>query len=289
MSTLAIENLHVSIGETPVLRGVSLSLQQGEVHGLVGESGAGKSMIGRAVLDLLPAGARVTQGTVRYAGNELLRLPARARRALLGREIAVIPQDPMSALNPVRRIGAQMNDLMRLRLDMDRLSARRRTLALLADVLIREPERVARSYPHQLSGGMRQRVLIAMAFAGRPHLIISDEATTALDVTVQREILRLLHVLQHRDGAAVLFITHDLGLVAKLCTTASVLHGGRVLEQGAVARMLSAPDHPYTRALLAATPRLDRPADALRPIPPAMIAALRAETAVQDRRVSAAP
>ncbi len=264
--TLEIDRLQVTLGRRPLLRQVSLRVASGEVHGLVGESGAGKSMIGRAVLGLLPEAASVAGGAVRYRGRDLLGASGRERRALLGREIAVIPQDPAVSLNPVRRVGRQMRAVLRLRAGLSAADARARTLAALAEVLIRDPERVAASYPHQLSGGMRQRVLIATAFATEPRLIIADEPTTALDVTVQREILRLIRDLQARHGAAVLFVTHDLGVVAKLCASVTVLRSGRVLEQGATADVLAAPSHPYTRALLAASPRLDRPADAWAPL-----------------------
>jgi peptide/nickel transport system ATP-binding protein len=273
---LEVDRLRVAIGKAVILRDVSLRLAAGEAHGLVGESGAGKSMIGRAILGLLPEAARVVGGAVRYRGRDVLRDPRRLA-ALLGREIAVIPQDPSVSLNPVRRIGRQMGAVLRRRAGLSEAAARARVLTALAEVLIRDPERVAASYPHQLSGGMRQRVLIATAFATNPALIVADEPTTALDVTVQREILRLIRDLRARHGSAVLFVTHDLGVVAKLCARMTVLHAGRVLEQGAVATILDAPAHPYTRALLAASPRLDRPADGFAPVPAELTAALRAE------------
>ena len=284
-STLETSDLHVAIGRrppVPLLRGVSLRVAPGEVRGLVGESGAGKSMIGRAILGLLPRGARITRGGVAFDGRDLTTMPERTRRALLGREIALIPQDPMTSLNPVRRIGDQVAAVLRLKLGLSRREAGARALDLLADVAIRDPARVLAAYPHELSGGMRQRVLIAMAFACRPRLVIADEPTTALDVTVQRQILRLIHDLQHRDNAAVLFVTHDLGLVAKLCQTVTVLHAGRVLESGNTADVLRDAAHAYTRALLSSTPRLDRPAEALLPLPRDLVDRLHEEARIYD-------
>ena len=278
VDTLTIENLWLSIGHAaPVVRGVALRIGAGEVHGLVGESGAGKSMIGRSVLGLLPRRAEVRAGHVRYGHTDLLRLDAADRRRLLGRDISVIPQDPMMSLNPVKRIRTQMVDLFHHRIGLSRTASHTRAVALLDEVMIRDAARVAELYPHELSGGMRQRVLIALAFAGEPRLIIAEEPTTALDVTVQWGILRLLRDMQTRHGAAVLFITHDLGIVAKICRTMTVLHAGRVLEQGRAADLLANPRHPYTRALLASTPRFDRPADVLQPIPRALLDTLWAE------------
>ena len=284
---LRIDGLRVAIGQAarPILRDVSIQIATGEVHGLVGESGAGKSMIVRAILGLLPAAAQVTGGTILYRGRDLLAASAVERAGLLGREIAVVPQDPAMSLNPVKRVGRQIEAVLRHRAGLSPVEARAKTLAALADVLIRDPERVASSYPHQLSGGMRQRVLIATAFATDPALIVADEPTTALDVTVQREILRLIRDMQARHGAAVLFVTHDFGIVAKLCATMSVLHAGRVLEQGFTAGILTAPQHPYTRALLAASPRLDRPADAWEPVSPTLLATLRDEADAFDRSI----
>jgi peptide/nickel transport system ATP-binding protein len=285
-AVLAIQDLHVSIAApraTAILRGVSLAVEAGEVRGLVGESGAGKSMLGRAVLALLPDRARIDGGGILFEGRDLLAMPEAERRALLGRRIALIPQDPMTSLNPVRRVGAQIAAVLRQHLGLSRQQARQRSAELLAEVAIREPTRVLDLYPHQLSGGMRQRVLIAMAFACDPSLVIADEPTTALDVTVQRQVLQLVERLRLRHGAAVLFITHDLGVVAKICASMTVLHAGRVLEEGLTAEMLARPRHPYTRALLAATPRADRPADALRPVPPTLVADLWAEAHRLDR------
>ncbi|MCB1499849.1 MAG: ABC transporter ATP-binding protein [Bauldia sp.] len=285
-ATLTVEDLHVALGQRhpqPLLRGVSLAIRAGEVRGLVGESGAGKSMIARSIFGLLPRGARVTRGSLLFEGRDLVAMPERQRRALLGREIALIPQDPMTSLNPVKRVGEQIAGLLRIKLGLAHRVAMEQARVLLGDVAIRDPDRVLRAYPHELSGGMRQRILIAIAFACRPRLVVADEPTTALDVTVQRQILRLIHDLQHRDGAAVLFVTHDLGLVAKLCQTMTVLNAGRVVEAGDAATLLSAPAHAYTRALLSATPRLDRPAEALSPLPRDLVERLAQEARIYDQ------
>ena len=257
-------------------------MAEGEVHGLVGESGAGKTMVGKCVLGLLPDGAKIGHGYINFAGTELLKLHGYERRELLGRDITLIPQNPMTALNPVKRIEPQIVDVLQLHLEMTEANAKRRALALMHDVHIREPERVLRQYPHELSGGMRQRVLIAIAFACKPKLIIADEPTTALGVTVQRQILRLIKELQTESGTAILFISHDLGVVAKICNRVSVIHSGRILESNSATELFLAPTHPYTRALLAATPRFDRPADTLHPVPAELIEALWAEAKAHD-------
>jgi len=288
-ATLAVEGLKVAIGAANVLRGVSLALQPGEVRGLVGESGAGKSMLGRAVLGLLPANATIISGHIAFEGRDLLDMRETERRGLLGRRIALIPQDPMTSLNPVKRVGAQIGSLLRHHLGLSKRAALTRATELLTEVAIREPDRVLSLYPHEISGGMRQRVLIAMAFACDPGLVIADEPTTALDVTVQRQVLQLVERLRRRHGSAVLFVTHDLGVVAKICRSMTVLHAGRVLEEGQTADVLARPRHPYTRALLAATPRADRPAEALRPVPPALIEQLWSEAHRLDQPATAGP
>jgi len=269
-------------GNRPILRQVSLTVGVGEVHGVVGESGAGKSTIAKAILGIIPSQVKITRGSINFEGDNLLAMSANALRSVLGRDIALVPQDPSTALNPSRRIEAQLTDGLRLKRGLSAREARQRALALLEEVQIRDPERVLRSYPHQLSGGMRQRVLIAAAFGLEPKLVIADEPTTALDVTVQKQILRLIRLLQERHGTSVLFVSHDLGVVAKICDRLTVLYMGRAMEQGTAEEVLGAPRHAYTKALLAANPRYDRPDTGLEPTPPEVIAALRAEIAAFD-------
>jgi peptide/nickel transport system ATP-binding protein len=266
-----------------LLRRTSIAVAPGEVHGLVGESGAGKSMIGRAVFGILPRAVEVIEGAVRLGGEDLFALSDRARRHLVGVNAALIPQDPLTALNPSKRIEAQMTDRLIRILGLSKAAASARSLALLEEVQIREPARVFKSYPHELSGGMRQRVLIASAFAAEPKLIVADEPTTALDVTVQKQILKLIAEMQRRHGTALLFVTHNLGVVAKICQRVSVLYAGKIVEQTDVASLFRAPAHPYTRALMAATPRYDRPEESLAPVRPEVIEALTREIEADDR------
>jgi peptide/nickel transport system ATP-binding protein len=277
---LDIDGLWARLREAPhiaLLRGVSLSLQPGEVHGIVGESGAGKSTIGKAIPRILPPAIEISGGAIRFEGADLLTMPDARFNALLGRDIALIPQDPMTSLNPSRRVFDQLTDGLRLKQGMRGKALRRKAVELLRDVQIPDPDVTLARYPHELSGGMRQRVLIAAAFSLNPKLIIADEPTTALDVTVQKEVLRLIRAMQRSYRAGVIFITHDLGVVAQVCDRLTVLFGGMVVEQGATAAILASPAHAYTRALMAASPRHDRADTGMTPIPPALIATLRAE------------
>jgi len=284
MSFLSIRDLSVRLkGGPPLLRRVSLEVAAGEVRGLVGESGAGKSMIGKAVLGILPPSVAVTGGQILLDGTDLLALPPAERRRRIGALAALIPQDPLSALNPSHRIGPQITDRLVDILGWTRADAIARARALLDEVQIPDPGRVLRAYPHELSGGMRQRILIASAFAAAPKLIIADEPTTALDVTVQKQILRLIAGMQARHGTALLFVTHDLGVVSKVCQRLSVLYAGMVVEDTTVAAFFAAPRHPYSAALLAATPKYTDPSAGLNPVPDAVIAAIRAEVAAFDR------
>ncbi|WP_296105203.1 ABC transporter ATP-binding protein [uncultured Agrobacterium sp.] len=269
----------------PVLRDVSLTLKKGEVCGLVGESGAGKSTIAKAVLGILPSTVTVTGGSIRFEGRDLLAMPRRELTNIMGRDITLIPQDPQTALNPARRIEAQLTDGLRMRLGMGKTDAHQRALQLLDEVQIRDPKRVLEAYPHELSGGMRQRILIASAFALNPKLVVADEPTTALDVTVQKEILRLIRRMQEAHGTAVIFVTHDLGVVAKICDSVTLLYAGKVIEDGSTRDLLTAPKHAYTRALIAAGPRYDRPNAGLEPVPEAVFRQLRAEIGIAERSI----
>lgn len=282
---LCIRNLSAVVrGQgTRLLRSVSLDLMPGEVRGLVGESGAGKSMIGKAVLGILPRSVEVVEGEIWLDGVDLLRLPPARRRTLIGATAALIPQDPLTALNPSRRIGPQITDRLVQILNWQRDHAEARARDLLAEVAIPDAERVMRSYPHELSGGMRQRILIASAFAAEPKLIIADEPTTALDVTVQKQILGLIAGMQARHGTALLFVTHDLGVVSKVCQSLSVLYAGKVVEDATVRDFFQAPQHPYSTALLGATPRYTAPETSLTPVSDSVLATVEAEIRAADK------
>ena len=282
---LSVRRLSVALkGGGTILRNVSLDVAAGQVHGLVGESGAGKSMIGKAVLGTLPRALEVTGGEIWLDGVDLLALPSAKRRYHVGITSALIPQDPLTALNPVKRIGPQITDRLVDILGWPRAKADARALELLAEVHIPDPGRVMKSYPHELSGGMRQRILIASAFAAEPKLIIADEPTTALDVTVQKQILRLIAEMQARHGTALLFVTHDLGVVSKVCDSLSVLYAGMVVEEARMRRFFTRPIHPYSRALLAATPTYTDPTGSLTPVPQAVIEAVEDEVRMHDLR-----
>ena len=286
MSFLVIRNLTARLKGTDqrLLRGVSLDVAAGEVRGLVGESGAGKSMIGKAILGTLPKAVEITGGEILLDGTDLLRLPPTRRRSLIGANAALIPQDPLTALNPSRRIGGQITDRLVDILGWTRARADARARELLDEVQIPEADRVLGAYPHELSGGMRQRILIASAFAAEPKLIIADEPTTALDVTVQKQILRLIGAMQARHGTALLFVTHDLGVVSKVCQSLSILYGGLVVEDTLARDFFAGPRHAYSRALLAATPKYTDPQASLVPVPEAVLAEVQAEVAAYDGR-----
>jgi oligopeptide/dipeptide ABC transporter ATP-binding protein len=253
---LDVEDLRVCFGPAEPLDGVSFTLSEGEVLGIVGESGSGKSVTALAVLGLIRLqGGRITAGRVVFEGVDLARLPEAELRARRGRHIALVTQNPMTALDPVYRVGDQVAEVARRHLGLAAAAARARAIDLMAQMRIPNPAAVYEQYPHQLSGGLRQRVVIAMALAGEPRLILADEPTTALDVTVQAQIVTLLHEMTRQRRIGLVLITHDIGLVAQICDRVAVMYAGRVVESGVVASVLTAPRHPYTRALIACVPQ----------------------------------
>ena len=247
--------LHTHNGTAPAVRDMGFALQPGDTLGLIGESGCGKSMTALALMGLAPENATVS-GSLKLDGRELIGLPDRDWRGLRGDRIAMIFQEPMTALNPVHTIGNQVMEPMRLHRGLGRAEARQKALALLERVGIPAPAQRFDSYPHQLSGGQRQRILIAMALACEPDVLIADEPTTALDVTVQKQILALIAELVAERGMALILISHDLGLIAQNVRQMLVMYGGEVVERGAAAEVFARPAHPYTRGLLAARPSL---------------------------------
>ncbi|MGH7101608.1 MAG: ABC transporter ATP-binding protein [Acetobacteraceae bacterium] len=260
---LAIEGLRTTFrqptGEVAAVDGVDLSLAHGETLGVVGESGCGKSVLSLSIMRLIPPPGRIAAGSIRFEGTDLLSLPASAMRGLRGNRIAMIFQEPMTSLNPVFTVGRQITEAMRAHdRSLGARTLRTRAIEALARVRIPTPERRFDEYPHQLSGGMRQRVMIAMALACRPDLLIADEPTTALDVTVQAEILGLLGELQRETGMAIVLITHDLGVVAEVADRVAVMYAGRIVEEAPTISLFDDPQHPYTLGLLGSIPRLDQ-------------------------------
>ena len=257
-SLLDVEHLTVTFqhpqGPVTAVDDVSFSIAKGETLGLVGESGSGKSVTATAILRLLPPGGRVTAGTVRFEGSDLLTLPESRMRAVRGAGISLIFQEPMTALNPVMRVGDQIAEALTVHEQAGTREARAKAIELLEAVRIPDPARRVQDYPHQLSGGMRQRVMIAIALACRPPLVIADEPTTALDVTIQAQVLDLLRDLRARFDLSLLLITHDFGVIAEMADRVAVMHRGRLVEQGPVREILRQPQHAYTRGLLAAIP-----------------------------------
>jgi oligopeptide/dipeptide ABC transporter ATP-binding protein len=278
VSLFEVENLRVSLptrnGFVPVVDGVSYAVEPGEVFGIAGESGSGKTMSMLALLGLLPDGA-VVEGAIRFAGRDLLRLSRKRLREVAGRELAMVFQDPLTSLHPMLSLGQQLTEHVRRHLKLDRRTAERRAVDLLAEVRIPDPRAALRAYPHQFSGGMRQRIAIAIALACRPRLLIADEPTTALDVTVQAGILRLLDRLRRENDLAVVLITHDVGVMSSIADRVSIFYGGRIVESGAREAVLQRPRHPYTRALLDALPHpeatRDQPLVAIKGTPPSPV------------------
>lgn len=275
-NVLEIRDLHVTFdtpsGPLEAVRGVDLDVSAGEMLGVVGESGSGKSVTFLATMGLLPSRARVT-GSVLLAGEQLIGASAKQMRSVRGRLLSMIFQDPLSALNPVHRIGSQIAEMLISHQNLSKRDAEKRAIELLDIVGIPQPNDRARQFPHEFSGGMRQRVVIAIAIANNPKILIADEPTTALDVTVQAQILEVINRVQERFGTAVVLVTHDLGVIARVADRVNVMYAGRNVEQGSIDSLFENPSHPYTRGLLASLPRSGK--QRLQPIngfPPNMLA-----------------
>ncbi len=272
MALLDIRKLDLSIargGELlPVVQGVSLSVEENETLGIVGESGCGKSLTALAIMGLLEGTAvRIAGGSVHFQGRDLLALSPEERRRIMGRQMAMIFQEPMTSLNPVYRVGDQIREAILQHRSMSRRQAHERALDLLELVRIPDPARRIDSFPHQMSGGQRQRVMIAMALACDPRLLIADEPTTALDVTVQKDVLELIRGLQARTGMSVVLISHDLGVISETCDKVAVMYRGRIVEQASTSALFSNMSHPYTLGLLGSMPALDHDVEWLDAIP----------------------
>ena len=260
MALLEVDDLQTHFrtpdGVNRAVDGISFAVEAGETVAIVGESGCGKSVTANSILRLVPQPPGKIGGAIRFQGRDLLKLSERAMREVRGNDISMIFQEPMTSLNPVLTIGRQIAEPLRLHQGLSRESVEQRVVEMLGLVGIAEPRRRAREYPHQLSGGMRQRVMIAIALACRPKLLIADEPTTALDVTIQAQILNLMTDLKQRVGAAIILITHDLGVVAEIAERVMVMYAGRKVEEAPVAELFRSPRHPYTRGLLSAVPTL---------------------------------
>jgi oligopeptide/dipeptide ABC transporter ATP-binding protein len=268
---LQVKDLHVRIasrrGIVRAVEGVSVELDRGEALGLVGESGSGKSMTLRSILRVLPPEAQITSGQILLEGTDLVSLGNSVLNRIRGVRMAMIFQEPMSALNPVMRVGAQIAEGPQVHLGFNRARAAERALDLMRRVGIPDPERRFRAYPHEFSGGMRQRVMIAIALSCDPQIILCDEPTTALDVTIQDQILRLLARLCREDGVSLIFVTHDLPVVAQICQRVAIMYGGQLVETGEVREVLLDPRHPYTLGLVRSAPDFEYVRESLVPIP----------------------
>lgn len=275
---LELDNLQTSFrtrdGEVQAVRGVSFHVQPGELVGIVGESGCGKSVTCKSIIQLLGSNGHISGGSIRFQNDDLARKTPEQMRKIRGNDIAMIFQDPMTALNPVVTIGKQMAEILVRNKGLSKKAAKAAAIAMLDQVGIAEAQRRYDQYPHEFSGGMRQRVMIAIALSCNPKLLIADEPTTALDVTIQAQILRLLKSLQQQTQTAILLVTHDLGVVAQVCSRVVVMYGGLVMEEGSVEDIFYRPAHPYTQGLLASLPRPDEVNQRLSPIegtPPGLL------------------
>lgn len=271
MKLLEVNHVETSFfteaGEVQSVRGVSFSINEGEVCGIVGESGSGKSVTAKSIISLIPSPGKIKSGEIFLEDVNLLQLPEKELRSIRGNQIAMISQDPMSSLNPVLKIGKQMTEIITRHQKLSKKEAKKLAIDLLREVGISSPEERFNQYPHELSGGMKQRVMIAMAISCKPKLLIADEPTTALDVTIQAQILELMKELREKTNTAILLITHDLGVVAQNCSRVIVMYGGLIMEEGPVVEIFENPKHPYTEGLLKSLPKIsDGYKERLKPI-----------------------
>ncbi len=267
---LEVDNLHTTFftesGEVHAVNGISFSLEEGKTLGIVGESGSGKSVTAYSIMQILSANGRITEGSVRFRGEDMSTWSQKKLQTFRGSKCSIIFQDPMTSLNPVFTVGNQLTEAIRLHTDKNRAEARERAIEMLTLVGINEPEARIKQYPHELSGGLRQRVMIAMALACEPDILIADEPTTALDVTIQAQILELMQELQQKMGMAIIIVTHDLGVIANMCDEIIVMYGGRVCERGISDDIFYRPAHEYTKGLLQSIPRAENADQKLIPI-----------------------
>jgi oligopeptide transport system ATP-binding protein len=267
---LEVKDLHTSFltpaGEVKAVNGISFTLDSGKVLGIVGESGSGKSVTAYSILQILSKNGRIVSGSIRFKGQELVGAGEKVMRSIRGNKISIIFQDPMTSLNPTYTIGQQLTEAIVLHTGRSKREAYDRALEMLRLVNVNEPEKRMKQYPHECSGGMRQRIMIAMALACEPDVLIADEPTTALDVTIQAQILELMQSLQKELGMAIIMITHDLGVVAQMCDEVIVMYAGSICEQGTVEEIFYHPKHEYTKGLLRSIPRVDRVGERLQPI-----------------------
>ncbi|HJA92015.1 MAG TPA: ABC transporter ATP-binding protein [Candidatus Eisenbergiella merdipullorum] len=268
---LSVRNLHTSFstdnGEVMAVNGVSFDLEKGKTLGIVGESGSGKSVTAYSIMQILEKNGRITDGQVLYKGQDITKYTEKQMRDFRGKCCSIIFQDPMTSLNPVFTVGNQLREAIELHTDRRGKAAEARAVEMLTMVGVNEPEKRVKQYPYELSGGMRQRVMIAMALACEPDILIADEPTTALDVTIQAQILELMQELQKKLGMAIIMVTHDLGVIAELCDEIIVMYGGRVCERGTAEDIFYRPRHEYTKGLLRSIPNVDRIGEKLIPIP----------------------
>ena len=268
---LSVQNLHTSFhtdkGEVKAVNGVTFNLEKGKILGIVGESGSGKSVTAYSIMRILEKNGRITEGKILYKGQDIAEFSEKQMREFRGKCCSIIFQDPMTSLNPVFTVGNQLREAIELHTDRKGKEVEARAIEMLTLVGVNEPEKRVKQYPYELSGGMRQRVMIAMALACEPDILIADEPTTALDVTIQAQILELMQSLQKKLGMAIIMVTHDLGVIADMCDEIIVMYGGRVCERGTAEDIFYRPHHEYTKGLLRSIPNVDRIGEKLIPIP----------------------